>query len=92
MEGRALSHAIGVIAKEPACRGGVLPDAIPADHLSRFFGSRFHSVGKGGYGALFAVFALRSLGEGGPGTSFIEHYACRGTNYLGARKLSRCRI
>ena len=28
----------------------------------------------------------------GTGTYFIEHYACRGTNYLGARKLSRCRI
>jgi hypothetical protein len=28
-------------------------------------------------GALFAVFALRSLGEVGPGTNFIEHYACR---------------
>ena len=26
---------------------------------------------------VFAVFALRSLGEGGPGTNFIEHYACR---------------
>jgi len=26
-----------------------------------------------GYGALFAVFARRSLGEGGHGTSFIEH-------------------
>ena len=35
-------------------------------------------------GALFAVFARRSLGEGGHGTNFIEHYACRGT------ELSRC--
>jgi hypothetical protein len=33
----------------------VLPDAIPADHLSRFFGRRFSSAGKGGYGVLFAV-------------------------------------
>jgi hypothetical protein len=45
---------------------------------------------QGGYGALFTVFALRlrqtepttsgevrSLGEGGPGTNFIEHYECR---------------
>jgi len=27
-----------------------------------------------------------------PGTSFIEHYACRGTSLIGARKLSRYRI
>jgi len=26
------------------------------------------------------------------GTSFIEHYACRGTSLIGARKLSRYRI
>jgi hypothetical protein len=37
---------------------------------------------------LFAVFALRSLGEGGPGTNFIEHYACRGTRLIGAANLS----
>ena len=39
--------------------------------------SKKATASEGGYGALFAVFALRSLGEGGPGTSFIEHYACR---------------
>ena len=39
-------------------------------------------------GALFAVFALRSLGEVGPGTIFIEHYACRGTSLIGAANLS----
>jgi hypothetical protein len=27
-----------------------------------------------------------------PGTNFIEHYACRGTSFIGARKLSRYRI
>ena len=27
-----------------------------------------------------------------PGTSFIEHYACRGTSLIGAGKLSRYRI
>ena len=27
-----------------------------------------------------------------PGTSFIEHYECRGTSLIGARKLSRYRI
>jgi hypothetical protein len=27
-----------------------------------------------------------------PGTNYIEHYACRGTNLVGAGKLSRCRI
>jgi len=43
---------------------------------------------QGGYGALFAVFALRSLGEGGPGTNFIEHYTCRGTSMIGAASLS----
>jgi hypothetical protein len=37
-------------------------------------------------GALvFAVFALRSLGEGGPGTYFIEHYECRGTSFIASR-------
>ena len=43
---------------------------------------------QGGYGALFAVFALRSFSEGGPGTNFIEHYACRGTSLIGAANLS----
>jgi len=43
-------------------------------------------------GALFAVFALRSFSEGGPGTNLIEHYACRGTSLIGASKLSRYRI
>jgi len=33
----------------------VLPDAIPAEHLSWFFSRKFHSAGKGGYVALFAV-------------------------------------
>jgi hypothetical protein len=27
-----------------------------------------------------------------PGTNFIEHYECRGTSLIGARKLSRYRI
>src|SRR4030043_2046963 len=37
---------------------------------------------KEGMARVFAVFALRSLGEGGPGTNFIEHYECRGTNLI----------
>jgi len=37
---------------------------------------------------LFAVFALRSLGEGGHGTNFNEHYVCRGTRLIGAANLS----
>ena len=32
----------------------MLSDVIPADNLSRFFSRRFHSAGKGRYGALFA--------------------------------------
>ena len=35
---------------------------------------------------VFAVFALRSLGEGGPGTDIIEHYECRGTRLIESRK------
>ena len=60
----------------------VLPDAIPAEHLSRFFGRVFLSAGKGGYGACFCRH----------GTNFIEHYACRDTSLIGAAKLSRYRI
>ena len=39
----------------------VLPDVIPADHLSWFFSRGFLSAGKGGYGALFAVIIYESL-------------------------------
>jgi hypothetical protein len=39
-------------------------------------------------GALFAVFALRSLGEVGPGTNFIECWRDSGTNLIGAANLS----
>jgi len=46
------------------------------------------AVRQGGYGALFAVFALHSFSEGGPGTNFAEHYACRSTNMNGAANLS----
>ena len=37
---------------------------------------------QGGYGACFCRH----------GTNFIEHYECRGTSLIGARKLSRYRI
>ena len=37
---------------------------------------------QGGYGTCFCRH----------GTNFIEHYACRGTNLIGAGKLSRYRI
>ena len=60
---------------------------------------------KSGMERVFAVFALRlrrtepttsgevgSLGEGGSGTSFAEHYACRGTSLIEAGKLSGYRI
>jgi len=43
---------------------------------------------QGGYGALFAVFALHSFSEGGPGTNYSEHYACRVTRLIGAANLS----
>jgi len=43
---------------------------------------------QGGYGALFTVFALHSFSEGGPGTNFAEHYACRVTKLNGAENLS----
>ena len=56
---------------------------------------------QGGYGALFAIFAVRlrrtepttscevrSFSEGGPGTNFSEHYACRGTRMIEAANLS----
>jgi len=59
----------------------VLPDAIPADHLSRFFSRRSFSAGKGGYGTCFCRH----------GTNFIEHYACRGTSFIGTSNLSRHR-
>ncbi len=55
----------------------VLPDAIPADHLSRFFGRRFHSAGKGGYGTCFCRH----------GTSFIALRCDRGTGLLSGREL-----
>jgi hypothetical protein len=35
---------------------------------------------------VFAVFALRSLGEVGHGTNFIEHYVCRGTRLISGRE------
>jgi len=54
---------------------------------SRFFSQKAVTV-QGGYGVLFAVFALRSLGEGGHGTNFNEHYVCRGTRLIGAANLS----
>ena len=51
------------------------------------------------HGAFFAVFALRSFSEVGPGTNFVELYECRavpraseasngGTSLIGAEKLS----
>ena len=43
---------------------------------------------QGGYGALFAVFARRSLGEGGHGTNFIACWCDRGTILIGATSLS----
>ena len=53
----------------------------PPGHLLIYFSQKAVTV-QGGYGALFASH----------GTNFIEHYACRGTSLIGARKLSRCRI
>ena len=35
---------------------------------------------------VFAIFARRSLGEGGHGTNFVEHYECRGTRLLSDQK------
>jgi hypothetical protein len=49
---------------------------------SGWYFSRETVTMQGGYGALFDVFALQSLGEGGPGTSSIEHYAYRGTSLV----------
>jgi hypothetical protein len=46
-----------------------------------FFSQKSVTV-QGGYGACFCRH----------GTNFIEHYACRGTSLIGARKLSRYRI
>jgi hypothetical protein len=64
-----------------------------ADKLSRCKAHlRLSYGGYKGYGVVSAVFALRSLGEGGPGTNFIEHYACRGAISLRASNLSECRI
>ena len=42
---------------------------------------------KEGMARVFAVLALRSLGEGGPGTNFIEHYECRGTKLISGREI-----
>jgi len=56
----------------------VLPDVIPADHLSWFFSRGFLSAGKGGYGALFAVMIQILLRTG----------ACRDTSLIGAENLS----
>jgi hypothetical protein len=48
---------------------------------SRYFSHKTVTV-QGGYGTCFCRH----------GTNFIEHYACRGTNLIGAGKLSRYRI
>ena len=65
------------------------PTQAPGTPSTRgWYFSQYAVTVQGGYGALFAVFARRSLGEGGHGTNFIEHYACRGTSLIGAANLS----
>ena len=39
------------------------------------------------YGVLFAVFALRSFSEGGPGTNFIACRRGRGTSFINGRDI-----
>ena len=84
----------------------VLPDAIPADLLSWFFGKRFLSAGKGGDGALFAVMVQILLSITRVAVQVWSEpriyprlqswrralAQCRGTNYLEGSNLSRCRI
>ena len=73
-------------ANGPAiCGGCVTRRRIRAE--SRFFSQKAVTV-QGGYGVLFAVFALHSLGEGGHGTNFNEHYVRRDTSLIGAVNLS----
>ena len=68
----------------PAIKGGCVtwrshPAAGPgtlAGKLSRW---------QARYGVLFAISALRSLGEGGPGINFIECWCDRGTIFLSGR-------
>ena len=50
--------------------------------VPRVLGAGKPSRWRAGYGAVFAVFAHRSLGEGGHGTSFIGCRCDRGTNYI----------
>jgi hypothetical protein len=82
-----------ILANAPACREGVLPNDLLygpgtlAEKLSRW---------QDRYGVLFAVFARRSLGEGGHGTIFIACWRAlptvaerrwgRGTKLLSGRE------
>ena len=61
----------------------VLPDAASGhDPDTRQLAGQKAVTVQGGYGTCFCR----------PGTNFIEHYACRGTSLIGARKLSRYMI
>ena len=88
MEGRALSHAIGVIAKEPACRGGVLPDdstgqspGTLARKLSRR-APRERSEQRGCKEGTAQFLPSRY--------KFYRRRACRGSSLISETNLSRC--
>jgi len=64
-------------------------ESVPVGHKAVTVQACLTAAGRqGGYGALFAVFALHSFSEGGPGTNFAEHYVCRGTKLIGDANLS----
>jgi hypothetical protein len=71
---------LGVAANGPAIWGGCV---TRREHRAgSWYFSQLVVTVQGGYGACFCR----------PGTNFIEHYACRVTSLIGARKLSRYRI
>ena len=76
---------------------GQVRDVTRREHRagSWYFSQKSVTV-QGGYGTpalaeggvFLPSFSLRSLGEGGPDTNLIEHYACRDTILIGATRLS----
>jgi hypothetical protein len=69
----------------------VLPDASTGQGPGSLARSPERSEGsrcKEGMAHFLPSFGHRSLGDGGPDTNFIEHYACRGSSLIGAENLS----
>ena len=71
-----------ILAKEPACRGAMLPD-VSTGHSPTSLARKWSRCNEG-------MARLPSPKAGrfcSPRTSFIEHYECRGTSLLSGREI-----